>query len=333
MNASRTRTALAGGVCLPILLRTDIWVCSVRAVSSFATWLQPVSLYGCFLQHRSHAFLLLQSEFLSLRRQILLTGDVFFLFCPSTGIAEGSIPAASPVQIPVAVVPASMLSEDETPESPCDGAQILGPQSDISDVTPAAVGLCDVPEQGLPAVRWWSGAFDPSRWLESFFRSFLLLQLLAFLRVMASTMPLVKAGHHTNRGICISRRALRGAPLALAIAAALPFAAAQPHLPGVPPVAAVALRHAAAAPGNEPPDLWEGDLEENDAWFAQPAVPELACAINDRISGHTPFQIRMRRSLIFLTLLMRVFVRIAQKRALWRLCRSHTAMRQSSLWP
>ena len=62
--------------------------------------------------------------------------------------------------------------------------------------------------------------------LDSFLRSLALLQLLAFCRVLAFAVPLHKRRKRCNRVVSVARQGLRGAPLCLALANCLPFAAA-----------------------------------------------------------------------------------------------------------
>ena len=62
--------------------------------------------------------------------------------------------------------------------------------------------------------------------VESFLRSFLLLQALAFCRILSFAVPMSSKSQRLNPSIRVTRRCLAGAPLLCVLAVAVPFAAA-----------------------------------------------------------------------------------------------------------
>ena len=153
---------------------------------------------------------------------------------------------------------------------------------------------------------------DVVRWLlpflDSFCRSFCLLQLFAVIHLMLRAVPLRKGCTTSNRYLCRSRSLFRGAPLCLAIALALPFAAggpldrpaaaaSQPLRPAVSE-AASSSHDAARVLGGQPGarrifgSLFTASLREPvdlEVWQASPRSPPFSRLRED--GWETPVQI------------------------------------------
>ena len=116
---------------------------------------------------------------------------------------------------------------------------------------------------GQTLLDWWNDVWD------SFSRSFLLLQLLAYLRLVVIASPLRKGESTLNRAKQRSRNLLRGAPLIVVAALCLPVCSAAPAEPGAlpdprPPLSACASSANAAVhcPGRAAAAGCEDDVQQ-----------------------------------------------------------------------
>ena len=124
---------------------------------------------------------------------------------------------------------------------PCLPVSPLNPGSDVAipDASPKAkpcTECLEPPHYGSKAFAHDNAGNDECYLLwcaaERFFRSFLLLQTMEFMRLLLHALPCQRKAQRMNGGLKRARHLLRGSPLVLALAIALPIASAAGHGPG-----------------------------------------------------------------------------------------------------
>ena len=144
-------------------------------------------------------------------------------FCsPLTAFSACCIPARSwDLQIPLAFCPRASHGHGIARPTDYQGLATLSPPFDASAYIQSSfpARAATVPD----CAAYWCDA------ARIFLRSFLLLQLLAFMRLLCLAMPLQRGCHRANGIVRTCRGGLRGAPLVLALAVCLPLVQAAPR--------------------------------------------------------------------------------------------------------